>query len=136
MSYIRTSRVDPRDFQKNTAIGVSLPFNAGGVFNSVYSTVDQLKYNIINLVLTSQGERVENPDFGTTLKNQLFNPINDASLEDIKNSISTSVAKYIPNIAVKTIDIIPDLDDNTLNITIKYEILISGVSDTVTINFA
>ena len=63
MAYIRSNRVDPRDFQINTAIGVALPFSAPGVFNSVYSTRDQVKYNLINLIMTSQGERIENPNF-------------------------------------------------------------------------
>jgi phage baseplate assembly protein W len=135
MAYIRTSRVDPRDFQKNTAIGVSLPFNTGGVFNSVYSTKDQLKYNLINLILTSQGERIENPEFGTVLKTQLFNQITANSIPTIKNSIANSVAKYIPEISIKNIEVIPDEDANTLIVTINYEIMISGESDVVTINF-
>jgi len=135
MAYIRTSRVDPRDFQKNTAIGVSLPFNAGGVFNSVYSTKDQLKYNLINLVLTSQGERIENPEFGTILKNQLFSQIVESTFPNIKSSIADSVAKYIPEIAIKDIEIIPETDQNMLNIIINYEIMISGENDVVNINF-
>jgi hypothetical protein len=46
MAYIRSNRVDPRDLQRNTAIGVKLPFNAPGVFYSTFSTKDQLKYNL------------------------------------------------------------------------------------------
>ena len=72
MAYVRSTRVDPRDFQVNTAIGVGLPFNAPGVFNSIYSTREQIKFNVVNLVLTSKGERIENPNFGTTLRSQLF----------------------------------------------------------------
>ena len=48
MAYIRSTRVDPRDFQVNTAIGVGLPFNTPGVFNSIYSTREQIKFNLIN----------------------------------------------------------------------------------------
>jgi phage baseplate assembly protein W len=135
MAYIRSNRVDPRDFQINTAIGVALPFNAGGVFTSVYSTKDQLKFNLINLVLTSQGERIENPEFGTTLKQQLFNQITEDTVPLIKNSITTSVAQFIPEIAIEQVDVIPYADDNTLVVTIKYRILLSGQTDSVTVNF-
>jgi phage baseplate assembly protein W len=136
MAYIRSNGVDPRDLQKNTAIGVSLPFNAGGVFYSVYSTQEQLRYNLINLVLTSQGERIENPEFGTVLRDQLFDQITEDSFPTIKNSISNSVAKYIPEIAIDTIDIVPQTDLNTLLLTITYRILISNQTDSVTVNFA
>jgi hypothetical protein len=71
----QTIRVNPLDLQKNIAIGVSLPFNGPGVFNSTYTTKDQIKSNLVNLLLTSIGERVMNPNFGTELKRFLFEGI-------------------------------------------------------------
>jgi len=135
VAYIRSTRVDPRDLRKNTAIGVKLPFNAGGVFYSVFSTKEQLKYNLINLLLTAKGERVENPNFGTTLKAQLFEQINPSSFSDIQESIIESVQIYIPEIKINKIDFIPDTDTNMLTVSITYQILISGQTDTVTVNF-
>lgn len=134
MAYIRSNRVDPRDFQINTAIGVALPFNAPGVFNSVYSTTDQIKYNLINLILTSKGERIENPNFGTILKQQLFSQISEQTFPLIKDSITNAVDQYLPEVAIDTIDIVPYADDNTLVVTINYRILLSGQPDSVTIN--
>ena len=134
MAYIRSNRVDPRDFQVNTAIGVALPFNAPGVFNSVYSTRDQIKYNLINLILTSKGERIENPNFGTILKQQLFEPITDETFPLIKNSIVTAVDQYLPEITVNFIDLVPFEDENTLAVTMDYTILLSNQSDSVIIN--
>ena len=137
MAYIRSTRVDPRDLQKNTAIGVKLPFNAPGVFYSTYSTKDQIKYNLINLLLTAKGERVENPEFGTTLKSQLFEQIDPTSFSDIQDSILESVQMYIPEIKVNRIDITqdPNYNTNTLVVNIVYQILISGQTDTITVNF-
>jgi phage baseplate assembly protein W len=134
MAYIRSNRVDPRDFQINTAIGVALPFNAPGVFNSVYSTQDQIRYNLINLVMTSKGERIENPNFGTILKQQLFSQISEQTFPIIKDSIINAVEQYLPEVAIDTIDIIPYTDDNTLVVTINYRILLSNQPDVVTIN--
>jgi phage baseplate assembly protein W len=134
MAYIRSNRVDPRDFKINTAIGVALPFNAPGVFNSVYSTKDQIKYNLINLILTSKGERIDNPNFGTILKQQLFNQISEQTFPLIKNSINDAVEMYIPEIAIDTIDVVPYANENTLVVTISYRILISNQPDVVTLN--
>lgn len=137
MAYVRSTRVDPRDLQRNTAIGVSLPFNAAGVFNSTFSTKDQLKYNLINLLLTSKGERIDNPEFGTLLREQLFNPMTEASFGDIEDSIRDSVQVYIPEILINRIDFIQEGEygSNSLVIKITYQILISGQTDTVTVNF-
>jgi phage baseplate assembly protein W len=137
MAYVRSTRVDPRDLQRNTAIGVRLPFNAPGVFYSTFSTKDQLKYNLINLILTSQGERIDNPNFGTTLRAQLFNPMTEASFGDIEESIRDSVQLYIPEILINNVEFIqePNNVSNSLTIKIIYQILISGQTDTVTVNF-
>jgi phage baseplate assembly protein W len=137
MAYVRSTRVDPRDLQRNTAIGVRLPFNAPGVFYSTFSTKDQLKYNLINLLLTSKGERVYNPEFGTLLKAQLFNPMTQASFGDIEDSIVDSVQAYIPEIKINNIEFIQEGEygSNSLVVKIVYQILISGQTDTVTVNF-
>ena len=79
MAYVRSTRVDPRDLQRNTAIGVRLPFNAPGVFYSTFSTKDQLKYNLINLLLTSKGERIYNPEFISKSTNPAAFPITVAA---------------------------------------------------------
>jgi phage baseplate assembly protein W len=137
MAYIRSTRIDPRDLQKNTAVGIKLPFNAGGVFYSVFSTKEQLKYNLINLLLTSRGERVLNPEFGTLLRDQLFNQITEVSLNDIETSIRESVQRYIPDIRIIKIDFTQtdEFNSNTLIINISYQILISGQTDNITVNF-
>lgn len=137
MAYVRSTRVDPRDLQKNTAIGVKLPFNAPGVFYSTFSTKDQIKYNLVNLLLTSKGERVYEPEFGTLLKAQLFNPMTQASFSDIEDSIIDSVQVYIPDIKINSIDFIQEGEygSNSVVVKIVYQILISGQTDTVTVNF-
>jgi phage baseplate assembly protein W len=137
MSYIRSTRIDPRDFQVNTAIGVGLTFNAPGVFNSVYSTREQIKFNLINLVLTSKGERVENPNFGTTLRNQLFGQMTEETLLIVKEDIINSVSIYIPEVSIQNIELLiePNQTSNTLLVKIEYIILISEETDSITVNF-
>ena len=121
MAYIRSNRVDPRDFQINTAIGVALPFSAPGVFNSVYSTRDQIKYNLINLIMTSQGERIENPNFGTILKQQLFEQISEQTFPIIKSSITNAVEQYMPEVAIDSIDIVSPGDNFMVGDRLQFE---------------
>ena len=128
-------RVNPLDLQKNIAIGVSLPFDGPGVFNSTYTTKDQIKSNLINLLLTNEGERVMNPNFGTALRKFLFEGITENNIESLRNSLLSSITTYIPGITVTDISIIPDNDHNLVNLNVNYVIDISQNPDEVTIQF-
>lgn len=129
-------RIDPRDLNKNRAIGVSLPFNAGGVFRSTYATKDQIKSNLINLLLTYKGERIENPEFGADLPRLIFEQITSETFEKIQNQIINSVTTYIPEIELTNIEINPDADYNILYINISYLIKLSGTKDNIIIDFS
>lgn len=127
------TRIDPRDLDKNISIGVSLPFNAGGVFNKTFSTKDQIKSNLINLLLTYKGERIENPEFGADLPRVLFEPISDGTFIKIQNQIIDNVAIYMPEISLLNIEINPDIDRNALYVKIDYKLNISGQQDDIII---
>jgi phage baseplate assembly protein W len=129
----QTIRVNPLDLQKNIAIGVSLPFNGPGVFNSTFTTKDQIKSNLVNLLLTSIGERIMNPNFGTELRRFLFEGINDSNSELLKNSLLNSIAIYVPDITVTDISIVPNTDYNSINLNVNYIVNISRFPDEVTI---
>jgi phage baseplate assembly protein W len=131
----QTIRVNPLDLQKNIVIGVSLPFNAPGVFNKTYSTKEQIKSNLINLLLTDKGERIMNPEFGTDLRKSLFDNITDSSIEILKAKIIDAVNIFIPEIFLEDVIVEPDSDYNTLNVTINYRLIISNTPDQVTVQF-
>ena len=131
----QTIRVNPLDLQKNIAIGVSLPFNGPGVFKSTYTTKDQIKSNLINLLLTDKGERVMNPNFGTNLKRFLFEGITDNNLETLKDNILSSILTYIYEITVTNIILVPNTDNNLVSLTIEYYLNISQTPDQVTVQF-
>ncbi len=131
----QTIRVNPLDLQKNIVIGVSLPFNAAGVFNKTYSTKDQIKSNLINLLLTDKGERIMNPEFGADVRRSLFDNITENNNESLRLKITDAINIFIPEIELESVDIVPDFDYNTLNITINYRLIISNTPDQVTVQF-
>ena len=129
-------RIDPRDLDKNKAVGISLPFNGGGVFNKTFSVKDQIKFNLINLLLTYKGERILNPEFGADLPRLVFDQINEETYKKIQNQIINSVTNYIPEIILTDILITPDTDHNTLYISVSYQIKLSGKTDNIIIDFS
>lgn len=132
----KTIRVNPIDLQKNVAVGVSLPFNGKGVFNKTYTTKDQVKSNLINLLLTNKGERVFNPEFGADLKRVLFEQITE-DLEDlIKELITQAVATFIPQITLTNVIVDTSRSsENAITITVQYFLNISEDADEVIVQF-
>ena len=124
-------QISPLDLKPSTAIGVKIPFDAENVFSSVYTTKEQLKYNIINYLLSDPRERVFNPTFGAGLRARLFEQIDQATFDDIKQSIMTQMENQIPQVQVTTLDIIPSPDYNSVNIKFSYRLLRSKENDSV-----
>ena len=131
----QTIRVNPLDLQKNIAIGVSLPFDGPGVFNSTYTTKDQIKSNLVNLLLTDIGERVMNPNFGCNLRKFLFEGITDDNSELLINSLTDSISVFVPQVTVRDITLDPIPDSNSINLTVNYILNISNTPDEVTVQF-
>lgn len=81
------------------------------------SNVDQIKADLLQLLLTNPGERVMLPTFGTPLKDLFFEP-NDSSLEtQAKNMIANAILNWEPRIVIQNIFVQAGLDknDNRLN---------------------
>lgn len=126
-------KISPLDLRPSTAIGVALPFSADNVFSSVYTTKDQIKYNLINFLLTDPRERPFNPLFGADLRARLFEQIDRNTFEEMKQSIRTQLENNFPQIEVKTLNIIGRPDYNSIDIQFSYRLLRSNENDSVTI---
>tara|TARA_R110000744_G_scaffold163332_2_gene280092 strand:+ start:397 stop:810 length:414 start_codon:yes stop_codon:yes gene_type:complete len=126
-------RINPLDLDNNRAIGVVFPFDAEAVFYSSYTTKEQIKSNLINVLLTEPGERVMEPDFGVGLKLLLFEQNIDK--DDIKNRINAQVQIYVPEIDVVDINIEFVPDQHVLFIQITYKFLLDESTDSIQLNF-
>jgi phage baseplate assembly protein W len=122
MAY-RVPNINPLDVGKRVAIGVSIPFNQPQVFTQTYSTSDQIKSDIINFILTSKGERVLNPNFGSTIKQQLFETLTSTSTSNISNLLTDELKINFPSVQINEIKVNPQYDTNTVSITVNYSIL-------------
>jgi phage baseplate assembly protein W len=115
------------------AIGVSIPFNAPGVFYSTYTTKDQLKSNILNYFLTNRGERVFNPTFGSNVRNYIFEQLTIQNYDGLEFMIQEDMKKYFPNVNVNSLEIFGFEDSNTLQVKISYSIKDFGINDQITL---
>jgi phage baseplate assembly protein W len=127
--------INPLDLKPSTAIGVAIPFSAPNVFTSVYTTQEQLKYNIINYLLTNKGERLFQPNFGANIRNQLFEQITPEGADEVEGTIRAGVEAYFPTVVIQDLQVVPYSDTNSINISFTYSITNTGQSDQISLNF-
>ncbi len=121
------------DLKPSTGVGVAIPFSAPNVFQTVYTTKDQTKYNLINFLLTDPRERPFNPTFGAGLRARLFEQIEIDTFDDIEQSLRTQIENNFPNVQIVDLSVTGQPDYNILNIKFSYRLLRSNENDSVTL---
>lgn len=128
---IKVGNIPAFDQYPTVGIGLSVPFQStatsgsDSIFNINYTTAEQVKYNLINYFLTSKGERVFNPSFGSNVQTFLFEQNDPSSLEILKKSIEEDINLVFSVIELKEIKIIADEDYYSVTIQIFYSVFSS-----------
>lgn len=122
------------DLKPSIGIGVSIPFSNPAVFETVYTTKEQLKYNIINFLLTDKRERIFNINFGAGIRQQLFQQVSVDTLDILDTQIRSGIEQYFPNVTLVNLTFDPQPDYNLIKIQFSYTINNTGESDTVILN--
>tara|TARA_R110000765_G_scaffold388006_1_gene480178 strand:+ start:422 stop:820 length:399 start_codon:yes stop_codon:yes gene_type:complete len=124
-------------------IGPELPLSRDekhGVYSLIVSYREEVKQNFKNLLLTSPGERMMNPDFGVGMRRYLFEPRQHAA-PLIRQKIEQQVSKYMPYIRINKIDFdsghfdpSSTEDSNILSIKIIYDIPSINVQSSIVLS--
>jgi phage baseplate assembly protein W len=112
-----------KDLNPDVFIGLKLPlgYSDTGFFKQTKTTLQQAKYNIINLLKTIPGERLGQPAFGSQLHSILFEPMNEDFGDILEDSIRNSLETWLPYINIKNIEItFPNYNENRVNIAIDF----------------
>lgn len=128
MAYVIGRKVlkDTEDFE-SFAYGITLPVKKGetGFFEQAFTSYDQAKSNLKNLLLTKKGERIMQPNFGTGLHSLLFEQIDDTFESKIQETITKNVNYWLPYISIKNIDVemTNELrDQNRVNLSLEFTV--------------
>ncbi len=127
-------RIDPLDLNKNVKIGVAFPLDETNMFNGTETIQEQTKANLISLLLTEPGERVNIPNYGVGLKTLLFE--NNIDIKSLKEKINQSIKRYITNVSLLDVQLGFTEDKHTLFISIVYKFLTDGTADNIQLNFS
>ena len=108
MAFILDRKVvkDTEEFN-NFAYGITLPVKRGntGYFEQAFSSFEQSKSNLKNLLLTRKGERLMQPNFGSGLHELLFEQADEQLEQRLQEEITNTVNFWLPYISISEIEV-------------------------------
>ena len=109
------------DRDSNVKVGIRFPldYSPDGFFYSTKTVLEQSKANLRNLLLTTPGERIFQPLFGSQLKSIVFEQGQDIPnrIEEAIRSATENFLSYINIINVYTIQ-----EQNQVNVQIEFSV--------------
>lgn len=106
--------------------GINFPFRdstQGDYLQLTEFQEQEVRADLIHLLLTRKGSRYYLPDFGTRLYEYIFEPFDGLTFSAIEADIRDSVTKYMPNLILTSVSIEP--------ITTADEVETSSVRETL-----
>ena len=107
------------DMQISKSIGDGL--NVIDTKDILVSTDEQaIKNSLNNIFSTKRGEKILNPEFGSSLEMFLFEPITPFIAKSIGDTILQNIRKYEPRIVINNVNVYPRPDENMYIVKIYY----------------
>lgn len=84
-----------------------------------------IRNSIVNIFLTSPGDKLLNPEFGIDLRDYLFFGVTDTIAASIYDDIYNNITRFEPRIVLSKLQVIPDYDNQqyTINMSISVPLL-------------
>lgn len=82
-----------------------------------------VKESIKNLILTNKGERPFQPELGCDVRKMLFENTDTQTLDTIQSIIVDTIDQYEPRCSLLAVDVIGDVDSNSISITIVFRLI-------------
>jgi len=101
-----------REAVKNYGFKFPLGDGSAGGFLKKSSGLDIIKSQLRQLLLTTRGERLMLPNYGTNLKNYLMEPLDQATLSQVRREILESFTRYAKNVNVLKIQVFPSATES------------------------
>jgi phage baseplate assembly protein W len=113
--------------------GPKLPLRTGNSIHTLtYNIQEQLRYNLLNLIMTNPGEKISDVDFGVGIAKTLFELQTSSAMSTLQARIQQQVNRFMPFVKIKNITAAPG-DSNTTSLTILYAVTTLNIVDYITI---
>ena len=114
----------PQQRVKRKFKDISMSFESNPLNDDLISLSDTsaIARSLRNIVFTQPGEKFFNPDFGSRISESLFENVDEVSALAIEDEIKSSIVNFEPRVNLLNTNVVPNPDDNEMNVTIEYEI--------------
>ena len=104
---------------------ISMSFETNPLNDDLIALINSsaIARSIRNIVFTQPGEKFFNPEFGSRVSESLFEIVDEVSSIAIRDEIRSSIINYEPRVKLLDVIVIPNEDDNEMNVTVKYKII-------------
>jgi len=97
-------------------------------------SAESVKQSVLNILLTSQGERPFMPAFGGNVRAYLFEHFDSVTEEVVAEQIRSALRNYEPRVRILEVVVSADPDRNALDVRLEIEIL-TPTQQTTTVEF-
>ena len=111
------------DLNPRTYVGLSFPLRAdnNNDFALTKNSSEQAQHNLKNLLLTHVGERVGQPEFGSTLRAICFEPDDTNLPGKLEEEVRRAVGLWLTYINIVSVDTLTDeADENKVYVKVSY----------------
>ena len=115
----RSVREIDRNEDKYVGIRFPLDHSPEGFFYKTKTVLEQAKANLQNLLLTTPGERINQPELGSDLKSIIFEQGEDIP-NRIEEAIRSAVDKFLSYITIE--NVFTTQQDNQVNVSIEFSV--------------
>ena len=110
------------DLKLNKSVGLgNSTVNSNDI--AVDYDINAIKNSIRNIFTTRKGQKILTPNFGSSLEQYLFEPVNEFYGRAIGQEILDSITTFEPRVEVTKVKVEPYPDENAYRISVAYRFL-------------
>ena len=120
------------DLNPNVYIGLALPIKPddNNIFSLTKNSFDQVRHNLRNLLLTNVGERVYQPEFGSSLRELCFEQLDESLPQRVEDEVRRAVNFWLPYVNIVEVETLTQ-EDNKSKIFVRVKFSTTLNSDTL-----
>lgn len=109
-----------------SSVGADYPvrLGRGGYFDKTFTSIEQVKANVINVLNTSKGERPFRPQFGTRLYDILYESNTEGLDSRVEAEVRNTLDTWLPYVTVE--ELVVEIDESTAKIALEFSTEFTG----------
>lgn len=87
---------------------------------------DSIRQSIKSILSTSPGERIMLPEFGSSLRKLLFEPMNAFTVRSIEVEVKNAILRWENRVYITSVDVNVFEDQNKYELSVDFLIIVTG----------